>query len=63
MEEFYKDLNRWIGEQRHIQHDEEIKQLADILVEGFMCQLKDKQEESAVPTEDKVKDLPQEFYY
>lgn len=55
MEELYKDINRWIREQRHIQHDEETKKLADILVEGFMQQLSEK------PTEEVI-DKKQEEY-
>jgi len=42
MDELYKDINRWIREQKEIQEDDEIKQLADILVDGFISQEKDK---------------------
>lgn len=66
MEDKYKtEVEHIIAMQKdpNVSKDELIGLLADILVEGFMCQLKEKQEQSGVPTEEKVKDLPQEFYY
>ncbi len=47
----------------NVSEDELIGVLADILVEGFMWQLKGEKEESVEPVEKKARDLPQGFYY
>lgn len=53
MEELYKDINRWIEEQRPIQQEKEVGKLADILVEGFMSQVDE-------PVVEEVKDQMKE---
>lgn len=58
MEELYKDINRWILEQRVIKQNEEIVQLADILVEGFMGQWEGKQNESLLTGQNKPMEEP-----
>lgn len=64
MEELYNDIQRWMKEQIKIKQEEEIKRLADILVEGFMWQLEGKTEESMEEVRDKKqKKDPQSFYY